>query len=66
EKVVRGDTVTDVLRIFGYPHEELLGSVRAALMRRVALDELSEDEAERLLASYGALFTRGTYLSRLG
>ncbi len=66
EKVVRGDTVADVLRIFGYPQEEMIGRMRGALARRVAAGELQETQAERLLESYSALFTRGTYLSRIG
>lgn len=65
EKVLRGDTVADVLRIFGYPHEELIGTVRGVLARRVEEGSLEEAEAERLLLSYQALFTRGTYLSRI-
>jgi arginine decarboxylase len=66
QKVVRGDTVGEVLRVFGYPHEELLGRLQARLAERVADGGLGSPEAERMIESYRALFSRGTYLSRLG
>ncbi len=66
EKIVRGDTVADVLRVFGYPSEDMIGRVRGRLQSRVEDGELAEGNADRLLENYRALFTRGTYLSRLG
>lgn len=66
QKVVRGDTVAEVLRVFGYPHEELIGRISGRLAERVAEGAVSAAEAERMLEGYRSLFSRGTYLSRLG
>ncbi|MBP7146931.1 MAG: biosynthetic arginine decarboxylase [Acidobacteria bacterium] len=64
DKIVEGDTVADVLQIFGYPHEELSERVRVALDARVGAGSLTPHEAKNLHDAYRDMFDRGTYLKR--
>lgn len=65
EKIVRGDSVGDVLRVFGYPQEEMIAGIKGKLAALVNQGEMEKAIADRLLENFRALFTRGTYLSRI-
>jgi arginine decarboxylase len=62
ERVVAGDTVTDVLQYVSYSREELLTRLRSAIERALRANRITLEESRQLLKIYEAGLTSYTYL----
>jgi arginine decarboxylase len=62
DRVVAGDTVTDVLQYVSYSREELLTSLRGTLERALQAKRITLEESRHLLKIYEAGLSSYTYL----
>jgi arginine decarboxylase len=62
ERVVSGDTVTDVLQYVSYSREELLTRLRSAIERALRANRITLEESRQLLKIYESGLTSYTYL----
>jgi arginine decarboxylase len=62
ERVVTGDTVTDVLQYVSYSRDELLTRLRSSIERALRANRITLEESRYLLKIYEAGLTSYTYL----
>lgn len=62
ERVVAGDTVTDVLQYVSYSREELMTRLRSAIERALRANRITLEESRQLLKIYEAGLSSYTYL----